>query len=147
VVKRIAPLLALVGAFAFAGVAWAGTTPFAGKFENGGTVSFDFSGPPEGKEEALVQNWAWSRFRIKCKNGKHRYSGFAKGSQTAVDPMRRFYLELVRKDGGGRAIVDGRFERDWQKATGTFKVKGKTSVGKRCRSGKVEWTAKAQPTG
>jgi hypothetical protein len=144
--KRIALVLALVGALAFASVALAGTIAFTGKFETGGTVSFDFSGPPEGKEPATVQNWAWTRFRIKCKNGKHRYSGTAEGVQVEVDPTRRFYLELIRKDGGGRAIVDGRFKPDWQKAKGTFKVKGKTSVGKRCRSGKVEWTAKAQPT-
>jgi hypothetical protein len=147
VVKRVAPLLALVGVLAFAGIAWAGTIPFTGKFETGGTVSFDFSGPPEGKELATVQNWAWTRFRIKCKNGKHRYGGTAEGVSVDVDPMRRFYLELDREAGGGRAIVDGRFGREWQKATGTFKVKGKTSLGKRCRSGKVEWTAKAQPTG
>jgi hypothetical protein len=147
VVRRIALVLALVGTLALASVAWAGTFPFVGKFESGGTVSFDFSGPPTESEDATIQNWAWTRLRIKCSNGWHRYSGSFDATPAVVDTERRFHVEQVRTDGGGRAILDGRFKRDWQRAKGTFKVKGRTSVGRRCRSGKVEWKAHeaAQP--
>ena len=143
--KRIALVLALVGAFAFASIAW-GATGFAGRFETGGTVAFNLAEPEPGGLKQ-VRRWRWDNLRIKCRNGKHRYDGMFTGLRIPVDPKFRTFRKKALNTWGGRAVLRGEFNEDYTSATGTFKIRGRTSVGRRCRTnGKVPWTARgAEP--
>jgi hypothetical protein len=142
VVKRIALLLALVGtlALALASAAWA-VTSFGGRFETGGTVSFKLLNPDEGGGLYKVKGWEWDNLKIKCRNGKHRYDGKFKGIEIDVDPKLRTFREKAVNNWNGKAILNGLLDEDYANAEGTFKIKGRTSVGRKCRSGVVGWTA------
>src|SRR5215211_6261397 len=143
VLKRIALVLALVAALVLTSAAWAVTSDFAGKFESGGTVSFKLNQPES--EPATISNWMWTRLRIKCLNGKHRYSGYFGDLPEIVDSELRFHVERVNQQRRGRAILHGHFAKDWESAKGWFKIRGNTELGRRCRSGRVKWRATRVP--
>jgi hypothetical protein len=144
VLKRIALVLALVAALVPVGAAWAGSTGFFGKFENGGTVTFALETPGAGGTQYLVHDWAWDNLKIKCHNGKHRYDGNFIDALTVNPDTRRFSKRALNR-WGGKAILHGEFDETYASATGTFKIKGRTAVGKRCRSGEALWTADEVP--
>ena len=145
-VKRIAWTLALVGTIGvitFAAVALAGFEEFTGKLEKGGTVSFRLTIPDEG-EQQKVKRWEWNNMKIRCRNGKHRYDGRFKGLELPVDRTDRSFFARAENPYGGRAILRGSFDKTFSSATGTFRIRGRTSVGRRCR-GERAWTAYGPP--
>jgi hypothetical protein len=142
VVKRISLVLALVGALVFAGFAMAASEEWAGRFTKGGELRFKLTIPDKG-ELRKVKGWQWSNFKIRCRNGKHKYDGrFTKAvDPVIVEPTKRTFTITAVNSWGGKATVQGGFDDEtYTAATGTFKVKGRTSVGRKCR-GESDWTA------
>jgi hypothetical protein len=146
VIKRIALVLALVGAVSVAGMAWAVTYGFNGTFDGQrrATLSFDLV-QNEKTNERKVKHWEWDDLRIRCRNGKHRYDGKFKRLAIPVEAKTREFTFTAVNDWGGKAVLFGTFDPDYTIASGTFRIKGRTSVGKHCRSGEVGWTA-SRPT-
>jgi hypothetical protein len=144
VVKRIAVLLAAIATLALTSSAWAFSS-FGGRFDTGGTVAFKLLTPDEGGGLYQVKGWEWDNLKIKCRNGKHRYDGKFRGIQLAVDPKLRTFAEEAVNSWGGKAILDGVLDENYTYAQGTFKIKGRTSVGRKCRTGELHWTASAVP--
>ena len=145
--KRIALLLAAVSVLACASAAMAASEEWAGRFDEGGAVAFKLTIPAKG-EQRKVKAWKWSDFKIRCRNGKHRYDGeFTTAVKpVAVDPtLRQFKIKAVNS-WGGKAVVNGTFDEAYASAVGTFKVRGRTAVGRRCR-GESGWVANGPPAG
>jgi hypothetical protein len=145
VLKRIALLLAAVATLALASVALGAAQQWAGRFDDGGTVAFKLTIPAKG-EQRKVKAWEWSNFRIRCRNGKHKYDGkFTNDVDPAlVEPKGQTFSIEAENSWGGTATVAGTFDTEYTKATGTFRVRGRTSVGRRCR-GESDWTAFPPP--
>jgi hypothetical protein len=143
VVRRIAISLALVGILAFAGVALGESQEWTGKFRKGGTVSFRLT-VPEPEEQRYVKRWEWHNLKIKCTNGRHRHDGRFKRLPLDVDPKDRTFFKKAENDYGGKAILRGSFDETFTTATGTFKIRGRTYAGRKCR-GESKWTAQGPP--
>jgi hypothetical protein len=146
VIKRIALLLTVVGALACASAAIAASEEWAGRFEQGsGAVAFKLTIPAKG-EQRKVKAWEWSDFKLRCRNGKHKYDGrFTSAVKpVAVDPSLRDFKIKAVNSWGGKAIVKGTFDETYATAVGTFRVRGRTAVGRRCR-GESGWTASGPP--
>jgi hypothetical protein len=144
VVKRIA-LLALVGGLALASMAWAASEQWAGRFVEGGTVAFKLTIPAKG-EQRKVKAWEWSNLKIRCRNGKHRYDGkFTSALDPAlVEPVLRTFSIKAVNAWGGKAVLNGTFDQAYDTAWGSFRIKGRTSVGRKCH-GKSDWIASGPP--
>jgi putative sterol carrier protein len=146
VVKCIALVLALVAALALGSVAWAASEEWAGRFAKGGDLNFKLTIP--GKlEQRKVKRWEWNNFKIRCRNGKHKYDGkFTKDVEpVTVEPTERTFEITAVNSWGGKAIVNGTFDKSYAMADGTFKIKGRTGVGRKCR-GESDWTAAGPQT-
>ena len=143
--KRVASMLAAVAALAPAGVAWGAAEQWAGRFDDGGTVAFKLTIPAKG-ELRKVKAWEWNNFRIRCRNGKHKYDGEFTNDvdPVLVEPVGRTFSIEAENSWGGTATVSGTFDENYTTANGTFRVRGRTNVGRRCR-GKSGWLASGPP--
>src|SRR5690349_12906360 len=113
-----------LAALAVAGPALGGTateTSFSGAFTDWeGNIYFTLR---RGEQKQTVRDMRISRMRANCE-GENAYLNFLIGGATIVFDNRKFAV-LAETRKGGKAAVQGRFNREFTQAEGTVRLHGK----------------------
>jgi hypothetical protein len=117
-----------------------GERRYAAEFEQGGSITFRL----ERGDNPRVRDIDIDRIYAACDGGKTAGLQFAIAGSTPVLADRSFAVRS--KDGqGGKAVVRGRFSRNFRRAKGRARVYGKFLIGDttfNCDSGKQRFVAR-----
>jgi hypothetical protein len=141
-VKRMLICAGVVIALALATAALANTRSFSGRFQGGGTVSFQAKFR-HGEAVKVRQGWAWANLPVPCR-GPHQTTSNAHFTfAMPVNDKRKFRGVGFAQSGArkSRAAVRGRFSRSGRRAHGTFRLRGNVNGQPECDTGHVVWHA------
>ena len=117
-----------------------GERSYAAEFEQGGSITFRL----ERGDNPRVRDIDIDRIYAACDGGATAGLQFAVSGSTPVLPDRTFAVRS-KDDYRGRAVVRGRFSRNFRRAKGRARVYGKFLIGGTkfsCDSGKQSFVAK-----
>jgi hypothetical protein len=127
----------VVVALAMATVALANTRSFSGRFQGGGTDSFEAKFR-HGDAVKVKSGWTWTNLPVPCP-GADTTSSAHFTFPMPVNNKRKFHGS--GSNGSSTASVHGRFSRSGQRAHGTFRLRGNVNNRPNCDTGLVVWHA------